>query len=444
MAFSLKEILHNRASSLIHHETEPGLGCTEPAAVGLCAAAAASLLDTREFDAVAVVTDRNVFKNAMGVVIPGTGGGTGIHLAAALGAVAGDPNRGLKVFEAVDAPGLEKAKKLLSESRLSVLYRDDAAGLFVQVTLRAKDRSAVATITDRHDRIVALTRDGEPVSDHPLLTLPAGDEMDEGNGMEKWLTGLGIEDMIDLLPALDGQDLEYIRRGLEMNRALADYGLFHSSGLGIGKMKASLARQGLLQEDMAFRAGLLAASGVDARMGGVGLPAMTLAGSGNQGIAAGLPILAVAERAAIKDEGDVFRAVALSYLITCYIKARVGRLSALCGSVVASGAGAAAGIAYLLGGDGEKIGGAVSNHIAGYATVICDGAKTSCALKIGYAASSAVESALFALHGTVVPATDGIMGETPEQTVENLSRVTIRGLSAMDPEILAVMLSRCR
>lgn len=217
------------------------------------------------------------------------------------------------------------------------------------MTLRAKDRSAVATITDRHDRIVALTRDGEPVSDHPLLTLPAGDEMDEGNGMEKWLTGLGIEDMIDLLPALDGQDLEYIRRGLEMNRALADYGLFHSSGLGIGKMKASLARQGLLQEDMAFRAGLLAASGVDARMGGVGLPAMTLAGSGNQGIAAGLPILAVAERAAIKDEGDVFRAVALSYLITCYIKARVGRLSALCGSVVASGAGASAGIAYLLG-----------------------------------------------------------------------------------------------
>jgi L-cysteine desulfidase len=194
---------------------------------------------------------------------------------------------------------------------------------------------------------------------------------------------------------------------------------------------------------MVLAGGIFASAGIDSRMGGAMLPAMTLAGSGNQGIAASTPIVAVTDFTTLEDSLLLVKSVALSYLVTCYIKALAGRIGPLCGSGVAGGAGVAAGVTYLLGGTVEKIGGAIKNHIENFTALICDGAKTSCALKVGEAASSGVKSALMALQGTVVKPVDGIIDESPEATMRNLGKLTRSGLKSMDPAILDIMLHKC-
>jgi L-cysteine desulfidase len=284
--------------------------------------------------------------------------------------------------------------------------------------------------------------DGRLQEAHPLLRgggLPASN-LEE---LQDWLTSLSIGEMVELLEDLDDDDFSYIQAGIDMNERLVEYGLEHGSGLGVGRTQQRLVHQGLLRPDMALTAGIRAAAGIDARMGGVTLPAMTLAGSGNQGIAAAIPIAAAAAYAHLDHPQALIKGVTLSYLITCAIKALSGRLSALCGSAVAGGAGVAAGVAYLLRGTVEQIGGAVVNHLASTAMVICDGAKTGCALKVGEAVASAVKSALLSLQGTVVRPRDGFIGSSPEDTLRHLGVLSRQGLAAMDPVILAIMRRQC-
>jgi len=262
--------------------------------------------------------------------------------------------------------------------------------------------------------------------------------------LQGWLTSLSIGEMVELLEDLDDDDLSYIQAGIDMNERLVEYGLQHGPGLGVGRTQQRLVQQGLLCPDMALTAGMRAAAGIDARMGGVRLPAMTLAGSGNQGIAAAIPLAAAAAYVDLDHPQALIKGVTLSYLITCAIKALSGRLSALCGSGVAGGGGVAAGVAYLLRGTVEQIGGAVVNHLASTAMVICDGAKTGCALKVGEAVASAVRSALLSLQGTVVSPRDGFIGPSPEDTIRHLGALSRQGLAAMDPVILAIMRRQCR
>lgn len=444
MPFSIKDVLHNKVRDLLLLETDPGLGCTEPAAVGLCAAGAMSLLGKdASIESIVVTTDPNIFKNAMGVIIPASEGQCGIPLAASMGAVAGDPGNGLQIFTTVDKAGLEKASIIEKTGKVKAEIGDGQTGLYVRVAVEAGGHSAVAVISGKHDRFEALMLDGTSLTDHVLLKTGKGEEVDT-EGFERWLTSLSIGEMVEILDDLDTNDITYINQGVELNRKLVDYGLSCGPGLGIGKTQVSLMRQGLLQKDMSLMAGITASAGIDARMGGAMLPAMTLGGSGNQGIAAGMPIVAVADFARFGDDGDLMiKSVMLSYLITCRIKAHTGRMSAICGSGVAGGAGVAAGSTYLLGGSVEKIGGAIMNHVETCAMVLCDGAKTGCALKVGEAASSAVKSALMALQGTIVKSTDGIIDKTPEKTMVNLGDLSRKGLKKMDSTILDIMLNKC-
>ena len=441
MSFTIKDILHNKAKALLHMETDPGLGCTEPAAIGLCSAAAVSLLKDKTIESIEVTTDPNIYKNAMGVIIPASGGECGIPLAAAMGAVVGDPANRLQVFSTVDSEGLEKAKALLKEGKVSAGIKDGHTGLYVKTVVHAEGHTAEAVIEGEHDHIKSLSLDGELQEDHPLLT-GVQREGENVEDLENWLISLSLTDIVALLEDLDSDDISYIQQGIDLNMKLVEYGLVHGPGLGVGKSQQSLVRQGLIKKDMAVLGGIVAAAGIDSRMGGVDLPAMTLAGSGNQCIAAGTPIVAVSRFAILDEDLTLIKAVTLSYLVTCYIKTHTGRLCALCGSVVAGGAGVAAGVTYLLGGTVEKIGGAIMNHIESFATVICDGAKTSCALKVGEAASSAVKSALMALQATVVKPIDGIVDKSPEITMSNVGRLAQEGLSRMDPAILHIMLQK--
>jgi len=441
MGYGIKDILHDKAGRLLRVETDPGLGCTEPAAVGLCAAAAASLLQTRDFDAIAVATDPNIYKNAMGVIIPNAGGGCGIPLAAAMGAAAGDPAMKLQVFAPVDKAGLAAARELLASGKVTAGIAQGTAGLYVKVEIAAGADKAEAVIEGSHENIVSTTLNGQETLQKPACAR-SGDA-DGGLGeLQDWVTGLTFGDMVDLLDDLDSDDLGYIRRGLALNEGLSKYGLDHGPGIGVGRTQLSLIRQGLLKKDAALWAGIKVAAGIDARMGGAPLPAMTLAGSGNQGISAGLPVAAAAGYAALEDENVMLRAVTLSYLVTCAIKAHAGRLSALCGSGVAAGCGAAAGTCYLFGGSVERIGGAVKNHAENSVALICDGAKTSCALKVGEMASSAVKTAFMSLQGCVVNPSDGFIEVSPEAVMKNVGRLARKGLAAMDPEILDIMIAK--
>jgi len=443
MGITLKDILHDRVRTLLHLETEAGLGCTDPAAIGLAAANAAALLDSQEFDAIEVEVDPNIYKDALAVIIPASGGQCGLELAAAMGAMVGDPTLKLQVFAGMDSPRLEMAKRLVQEGKVSVALHEGPLGIYVRVAVSAAGQTAAAVITGQHDHLEALFLDGQPLPDHPWLSRRVGPEMDL-EFIENWLTSLSLAEMAELLDELDSDDLAYIQKSVDMNLKLAEIGLTQASGLGVGQAQLSLVRQGLLKKDMALWGGMLAAAGIDARMGGVMEPAMTLAGSGNHGIAASLPLVAAADFAILEDRQVLVKAVMLSYLVTCYLKALVGRLSALCGCSVASGAGVAAGVTYMLGGPVDRIGGAIKNHLENLATVICDGAKTGCALKVGEAMSSAVKSALLALNGCIVKSTDGIIADTVEDTMRHVGRLGQEGLARMDPVILEILRHKCR
>ncbi|GAB6037538.1 L-serine ammonia-lyase, iron-sulfur-dependent, subunit alpha [Fundidesulfovibrio butyratiphilus] len=440
MGLSIKDILHNNARQILLLETDPGLGCTEPAAIGLCAAVAAALLKPGEIDSVTVETDPNIYKNAMGVIIPHSGFSAGVALAAAMGAVAGDPAKKLEVFSGVEPRGLEKARELLHQGKATATIATGATGLYVKATVVSGGRTATAVVSGCHDTITYRSVDGQELPCDAASERKTGDQLLPE--LQEWLLGMTITELTYLLDEMDASDIRYVREGIDLNLALVEYGLSRGPGIAVGRTQLSLMRRGLLKEDMALWASIRTAAGIDSRMGGVPLPAMTLAGSGNQCIAAGVPVVSVARYATLEDESLTMKAVMLSYLVTCCIKAGVGRLSCLCGSGVAAGAGVAAATAYLLGGSAEAVGGAVKNHIACFTPVCCDGAKTSCALKVAELAGSAVKNGLLAISGCVVRATDGIVDQSPEQTMRNLGKVVREGLTGLDPAVLDVMLNK--
>ena len=298
-------------------------------------------------------------------------------------------------------------------------------------------------VQELHDHVATLKLDGRPVRNHPLLG--AGGAQGAGPeslaSLEQWLKQLSLNQLLALLDDLDEEDLAFVQEGVFYNLRLAQHGLKHGSGMGVGKTLQRLIRQRMIKKDMMTAARMMTSAAADARMAGVKMAAMSSAGSGNHGLTAILPIVAVKDFVTT-DRKTVLEAIALSHILTGYIKAYTGRLSAVCGCSVAAGAGAAAGIAYLLGGDVQHIAGAIKNLIMDLAGVICDGAKASCALKLATAGGTAVQAALFALQGVSVRPTDGIVCETPEETMRNVGTLTTEGMIATDRTILNIMLAK--
>lgn len=434
MEYSLKDLLR--------HQVAPALGCTEPVAVALAAAAAADQLPGRTIDAIDAWVDPNIFKNGMAVAIPGSGGLSGLDMAAAMGAFGGDPALGLEVLGAVGDDALKQAVAFQEKGAVAVHLLADHRGICVRVRITAGGDTAEVEIRDLHDRIVRVTVNGTDVADHPLLSNgPAQNDGQDPTQVADWIKTLSLEDLLGLVDQLDEEDRAFLREGVAVNMRLADHGLKYGAGLGIGKAFERLVRQNLITKDMVLAARMLASAAADARMAGVNLPAMSSAGSGNHGLTAVLPIWAVQEYVSVKEE-TVIEALALSHMVTAYIKAHTGRLSAICGCSVAAGAGAAAGVAYLLGGTTAHIAGAIINLIEDLAGVICDGAKAGCALKLATAAGTAVQSALFALQGVSVQATDGIVGRSPEKTMQNIGTLCTEGMIETDRTILQIMIDK--
>jgi len=440
MAFTVKDVLRLQVA--------PALGCTEPVAVALASAAAASLLpggrDTAE--TIEVWVDPNVYKNGLAVSIPGTAGLCGLDTAAALGVAGGDAALRLEVLDPVTPEIVEAAKRMLAQGRVQVNLLADRRGLLIQAVAKGRtpdgaSHEAQAVIEGQHDRIVSLSLDGEDIAASPLMAeggVGGGGQMAE---LEEWLRGLSLAELLVLADDLDAEDLAFLQQGVAYNTRLAEHGLKFGCGLGVGKTFERLARQKLIAKDLSLAARMLTSAAADARMDGVKLPAMSSAGSGNHGLTAVLPIWAVKDYLVCTQE-DVLKAIGLSHIVTASVKAHTGRLSAVCGCSVAAGAGATAGIAALMGGDLHHIAGAIKLLIEDLAGVICDGAKAGCALKLATAAGTAVQAALFSLHGMRVSATNGIIAESPEQTMRNVGQLSTEGMVETDRTILAIMIEK--
>ena len=433
-SYTIKELLRT--------EVAPALGCTEPIAIALATAAAASLISEDTIERIEIWVDPNIYKNGIAVAIPGTQGLTGLDLAAAIGAMGGEPERGLEVLEPITEDAVDAAQVLVASGRVTVNLLQDQQGLYIRARVAGNGNSATCIIRDYHDNIVSLELNDSTVRDSRLQRKEDKGRSDiDPRDLETWLKQLSLGDLMRLVDDLDDEDLAFLEEGIRYNVRLAEYGLKFGSGLGIGKTLERLVRQKLMKKDMVLAARILTSAASDARMQGVKLPAMSSAGSGNHGLTAVLPIWAV------KDYIDsnmqsVLEAVCLSHVITAYVKAHTGRLTAICGCSVAAGAGATAGITYLLGGDQKHIAGAIMNLTEDLAGVICDGAKAGCSLKLATAAGTAVQSALFALQGVHVQATDGIISASPETTMKNVGELSVRGMVEADRTILKIMLDK--
>ena len=437
---------------LIHKEVKPALGCTEPIAVALAVAKAVDIISencthcgdcplwrqTADFR-ITVEVSGNILKNGMGVGIPGTGM-VGLPIAAALGAVCGDPALGLEVLHGVSESAVARAKELIDAKRVTISVADIDRLLYVKATvsmghgLEASaevNPHAYAVIEDDHDKIVETS-----FADHILMSSESGAAAKDRTTLDY---GLTVREIYDFARTAEYKDIDFILEDRTLNLALAKEGLDGDYGLRVGKAIRENQLEVFGDDLMSYAMGLTAAAS-DARMAGCTLPAMSNSGSGNQGITVSMPIIAYALKYGIGDE-PLARALILSNLVAIHIKGYLGKLSALCGCVVAS-TGSACGIVYLQGGTYEQVCAAIKNMVGNITGMVCDGAKVGCAMKVASGVSSAVQSAVLALRGTCIPSTDGIIEDDIEKTIRNLGAIGSVGMQATDRMILDIMLCK--
>ena len=448
---------------ILHREVKPALGCTEPIAVALAVAKATEIISENcpgmcrkgwrqeapiRLD---VAVSGNILKNGMGVGIPGTGM-VGLPIAAALGAVCGDSACGLEVLSGLNEAAVARARELVAAGRVHVSVAQTERLLYVKATISvdgggsasaelaprpaakasaAADPKAYAVIEDDHDRIVETG-----FADHILMSSESGaaaGEHSSGDG------GLTVREILDFATTVPFEQIAFILEDRTLNLALAMEGLSGHYGMEVGRAIRENQREVFGDDFMSYAMGMTAAA-ADARMAGCTLPVMSNSGSGNQGITVSMPVIAYANMYKVDDE-RLARALIISNLVAIHIKAYLGRLSALCGCVVAS-TGSACGVVWLQGGGYDEICSAIKNMAGNITGMVCDGAKTGCAMKVASGVSCAVQSAVLALRGTCIPSTDGIIDDDVEKTIRNLGSIGSAGMKAADRMIMDIMLCK--
>ncbi|MFA7542935.1 MAG: L-serine ammonia-lyase, iron-sulfur-dependent, subunit alpha [Candidatus Cloacimonadaceae bacterium] len=423
-------IEHEVLYALLRQEVVPAMGCTEPAAVALAAAYAASVLPG-EVQKAKIRVSPPVLKNGMGVGIPGTGL-IGLEIAAAIGIMVADPQRQLEVLADINAEKLEKAKAFLAEERLNLEMQAVEDKVLIEAVLSDGTNTAKAVIRWRHTWLYRLELNTE------VLKYQVFGEATESKYISA--SAFSLRDYYDFAQSASYEELLKLDLGEKYNREIAEYGLREASGISVGKMLMQQIEEGLLGNDIHHYAMALTAAATDARMSGCTLPVISNSGSGNQGLSITLPIIAVAEKLKLSHD-KLLRALVLGHLVSVHIKDKVGVLSCLCGCLSAA-AGAACGIVLLLGGDFLKVEYAIKNMIGNTTGMVCDGAKEGCSLKVATNTSAAVQSALLANMGKVISSNDGIITEDLDETIANLARFVISGMENADSTILSIMINK--
>ena len=418
---------------LLKAEVVPALGCTEPIAVALAVAKARETLGEIP-TSIKLFLSPNIFKNGMGVGIPGTGM-TGLPIAAALGAIFGKSADCLELLTGVDDNDVNRAKSLVSENKVSIKVKEGTEKLYIEaVCSNSQGNWAKAIITDKHSNISKVELNGK------LIDCKTVKQDYSDNDSKKESVSLTVESIFDFITDVPFKDIEFILKTVEYNTSIANEGLSKDYGLRVGRVLKGYIDSGLLADDLMNNAMYLTAAACDARMAGCTLPVMSNSGSGNQGLTATLPVYSAAIRFKSSNE-ELARALALSHLVAIHIKHHLGRLSALCGCVVAA-AGAGCGVSYLMGGRLNEAIFTIKNMVGNVTGMVCDGAKEGCALKVSSGVSSAIQSALLAMQGVVISSNDGIIDDDIEKTIRNLAMVGSEGMTQTDELLLKIMVSK--
>ncbi|MGL5417332.1 MAG: serine dehydratase subunit alpha family protein [Clostridium sp.] len=419
---------YKKYTDILKSEIAPAQGCTEPIAVAYATALAMEHLNG-EASSIEIYLSPNIIKNALGVTIPGTRK-LGASMAAALGAAIRDSSKKLDLLNSFTDEDLEKANKLLDDKIIVINKKDSDDLLYIEVNCKNEKDSSEVIIKHSHTNVIYIKE-----NENVLLEKNETYEHNSSTQIES------IESIYDYVKNVPIKEIEFLYDAVKLNLKISEEGLRHRYGLEIGYKLMRHSNLNMFQNSFANKVVASTAAAADARMSGCPLTVMTTGGSGNQGIATTLPVIKTAEYMKT-DKETLLRALALSNLITLFIKQYIGRLSPICGSGIAGGTGSSCAIVFLHDGDLQTIKNTVNIMLSGLSGMICDGAKESCALKIAAGTNSAIECAMLALNGIKTKKTDGIIFGDANDTVKNLRTLVKSGFSNVDNTILDIMLSK--
>ena len=416
--------------NLINKEVVPAVGCTEPMAVALCAAKAAEVLGCRP-QKVRAQLSANILKNAMGVGIPGTGM-IGLPIAIALGTLIGKSEYQLEVIKDLTPETLEEGKAFIKEQRITILRKSNIEEkLYIEIESSTETSTATVIISCAHTNIVYVEKDGNVLLDNRTTRSETCEQKD---------ISLDLKMVYDFATTAPVGEIDFILKAKDYNLKAAEDSLKGNYGHCLGKTMNRPLSHGIFGDSIYSHIIAKTASACDARMGGAMIPVMSNSGSGNQGICATNPVVVYALENNNTEE-ELVRALILSHLTAIYIKQSLGKLSALCGCVVAS-IGSSCGITYLMGGDYDKICHSVKNMIANLAGMLCDGAKPGCSLKISSGVSTALLSAVLSMEGRFVTAAEGIVDDDVDKSIRNLTSIGANAMNLTDEMVLNIMVSK--
>jgi L-cysteine desulfidase len=425
------EVERKQIIALVNREVIPAIGCTEPIAVALAVAKASETLGKCP-EKITLYLSANILKNAMGVGIPGTEM-IGLPIAVALGALIGKSEYQLEVLRDSTPEALEQGKQMIAEKRINILLKEDISEkLYIEAICEAGAENSKAIISGGHTNFVYVSL-GEEVLLNKQQAVQ-GDETEEE-------PELSMRKVYDFAMTAPLEEIDFILQTAKINKAAAEKSLKGEYGHALGKTLKGKYEKEIMGDSVFSHILSYTSAACDARMAGAMIPVMSNSGSGNQGIAATLPVVVYAEENK-KSIEELTRALMLSHLTVIYIKQSLGRLSALCGCVVAA-TGSSCGITLLMGGGFEQICFAVKNMIANLTGMICDGAKPSCSLKLTSGVSTAVLSAMMAMENKCVTSVEGIIDNDVDRCIRNLTLIGSEGMNETDKLVLQIMTNKC-
>jgi len=416
---------------VLKHEVNPAMGCTEPVAVAFCAASAAELLGREPVLKAEIRTDPGTYKNGLAVAIPNTKGEKGNLLAAALGVLIRQPALKTGIFRKVPASSLKAARRLIQTGRIALSVDHKRRGIYIEARLKTARHLTVCVVAGGHGNVVLLKKDGKTVFRGPPLRAGAGHA-----AYKDLLKKADLKRLFREAENADEKDLAYIKRGIELNLKASAEGLKLKK---VGYYIQDLITRGYLKKDILSTAKITTSAATDARMAGASVQVMSSGESGNQGVVAILVPYLVGRTFKVP-ERTVLKSIALSHLVNSYIKVFTGELSPICGCAVAAGVGAAVAVVYQQkGADLKAAALAVNTVISDIGGMLCDGAKSGCALKVASSADSAIRAGYMAINGEGITEMEGFIGATAEETVKNIARISKSGMGKVDRVILDIM-----
>ncbi|STV33247.1 inner membrane protein [Klebsiella pneumoniae] len=413
----------------LKQEVAPALGCTEPVAISFAAAYAAQYLD-QPCTKISGFISANLYKNAMGVTIPGTTV-CGVPLAAAIGAFGGDPQKGLKTLEDITPRHVEMAQKLIANNAVDIAVEETPDFIHLDLTLSAGENCCRVVVKGTHTNVVELYINGQP---QPLS------EKQNTRTQRETLPTFSLQQAYDFINRVDFNDIRFILDAARLNSALAAEGKTKKYGLNINGTFSDAVKNGLMSNDLLSKVIINTVAASDARMGGAPVVAMSNFGSGNQGITATMPVVVVAEHLGV-DEETLARALSLSHLTAISIHSRYTRLSALCAASTAA-MGAAAGMAWLFTRDINTINTAIINMVSDITGMICDGASNSCAMKVSSVVSSAFKAVLMAMQIAALAPMTVLSAPMSSRLLITCGRLVIKPMTLTDKEIISIMVAK--